>query len=316
MKIVVLDGYTLNPGDLSWSGLEKLGDLTVYDRTPSDKVFERARGAEIILTNKVPVTGGTMDRLPGLEYIGVLATGYNIVDAQAARERGVIVTSVPAYGTRSVAQMTFALLLELAHRTGHHAETVGEGRWSGSDDFCYRDYPLTELDGLTIGLVGLGRIGKAAAGIASAFGMKVIAHDPFVSEPGDIKLTGMDFLLKTSDVISLHCQLTGSNTNLINSGTLAMMKPSAFLINTARGQLVDEKALADALNAGRLAGAGLDVLAKEPPEPGNPLLKAKNCIITPHISWATGAARKRLMETAVSNVRAFLSGKPDNVVNR
>lgn len=315
MKIVVLDGYTLNPGDLSWDALEALGECEVHDRTPADKTVERALDAEIVLTNKTGLGREEIAALPNLKYVGVLATGYNVVDVAAAAERGVPVTNVPTYGTRSVAQMAFALLLELAHHVGHHAQTVREGRWCASVDFCYWDYPLVELDGLTMGIVGYGRIGRATAEVARGFGMKVVAFDPMASGGGDAPLVDLEALLRQSDVVSLHCPLTEENAGLINAERLAMMKPTAFLLNTARGPLVDEQALADALNAGRLAGAGLDVLAVEPPPEGNPLLKAKNCLITPHIAWATRAARARLMDTAVANVRAFLDGNPQNVVN-
>ncbi len=315
MNIVVLDGYTLNPGDLSWSGFEALGGCTVHERTPPEQIVARARKAEIVLTNKTPLTAETLAALPKLKYIGVLATGYNVVDVAAARERGVPVTNIPTYGTRSVAQMTFALLLELAHRTGHHTQTVREGRWNQSQDFCYWDHPLIELDGLTFGVIGYGRIGQATAAVARAFGMKVMAYDPIADATAHPELTDLETLLRTSDVVSLHCPLTPDNREMINAERLAAMKPTAFLINTARGPLVDEHALAAALNEDRIAGAALDVLAVEPPLPDNPLLQAKNCLITPHIAWATRAARSRLMATAVANVNAFLAGKPENVVN-
>jgi len=315
MKIVILDGYTLNPGDLSWAGLETLGGCTVHDRTAPEQIVARAREAEIVLTNKTPLTAETLAALPKLKYIGVLATGYNVVDVAAARERGVPVTNIPTYGTRSVAQMTFALLLELVLHVGHHAETVRNGRWARCPDFCYWDHPLVELEGLTMGLIGYGRIGQATADVARAFGMKVMAYDPLADAAAHPELTDLETLLRTSDVVSLHCPLTPDNRALINAERLAVMKPTAFLINTARGPLVDEPALAAALNADRIAGAALDVLAVEPPLPDNPLLQAKNCLITPHIAWATRAARSRLMATAVANVRAFLAGKPENVVN-
>ena len=315
MNIVVLDGYTLNPGDLSWSGFEALGGCTVHERTPPEQIVARARKAEIVLTNKTPLTAETLAALPKLKYIGVLATGYNVVDVAAARERGVPVTNIPTYGTRSVAQMTFALLLELAHRTGHHTQTVREGRWNQSQDFCYWDHPLIELDGLTFGVIGYGRIGQATAAVARAFGMKVMAYDPIADATAHPELTDLETLLRTSDVVSLHCPLTPDNREMINAERLAAMKPTAFLINTARGPLVDEHALAAALNEDRIAGAAMDVLAVEPPLPDNPLLQAKNCLITPHIAWATRAARSRLMATAVANVNAFLAGKPENVVN-
>jgi glycerate dehydrogenase len=314
-RIVVLDGYTLNPGDLSWQGLFALGDCRIYDRTPADCLVERARDAEILLTNKTVLGQEVLERLPLLRYIGVLATGYNVVDVSAARQRGIPVTNVPTYGTRSVAQMTFALLLELTQHVGHHAGSVREGRWSASEDFCYWDYPLIELDGLIMGLIGLGRIGRATADLAKAFGMRVLGYDPLVSPVEDIESTDLENLLRTSDVVSLHCPLTEDNQRLIDARRLAMMKPTALLLNTSRGPLIDETALADALNAGRLAGAGLDVLAVEPPTVDNPLLRANHCLITPHIAWATRAARSRMMETVLANIRAFLAGRAENVVN-
>lgn len=317
MNIVVLDGYTLNPGDLTWDGLKALGKVTVFDRTPPAQVSARAAGAAIVLTNKTRLGSAELAALPGLRYIGVLGTGYNVVEIAAAKTRGIVVTNVPAYGTPAVAQMTFALLLELAHRVGHHSRTVREGRWTESADFCYWDYPLLELHGLTMGLVGFGHIGRAVAEIAKSFGMKVLAYarHPPAQVPAGVRLTDLDTLFRESDVVSLHCPLTADNANLVDAARLALMKPAAFLINTARGPLVHEADLAAALQAGRIAGAGLDVLAVEPPGPDNPLLKAKNCIITPHIAWATRAARQRLMDAATANVRAFLAGTPQNVVN-
>lgn len=314
-RIVILDGYTLNPGDLSWDEFLALGDCRIYDRTPADCVAERARGAEIVLTNKTVLSREVLAQLPDLKYIGVLATGYNVVDIEAARERAIPVTNVPTYGTRSVAQMTFALLLELAHHVGEHARTVREGRWSTSEDFCYWDHPLIELAGLTMGLVGLGRIGRATAELARAFGMRALAHDPLVPADGDVEAADLEGLLRASDVVSLHCPLTEETRGLINAERLALLKPSAFLLNTSRGPLVDEQALADALNAGRLAGAGLDVLAVEPPSADNPLLRAKNCLITPHIAWATRSARRRLMDGVLANIRSFQQGRAENVVN-
>ncbi|MDD4098303.1 MAG: D-2-hydroxyacid dehydrogenase [Lentisphaeria bacterium] len=313
--IVVLDGHALNPGDLSWDGLEALGQCTVYDHTPAELVLERAGEAEVVLTNKTELDADTIAALPRLKYIGVLATGINVVDAEAARQHGIAVTNIPAYSTPSVVQMTFALLLELTQQVGHHARTVREGRWCACRDFCYWDFPLLELDGLTFGSIGYGRIGRAAAAVARALGMKTVAYSPSVKTDRHTGFVELETLLGQSDVVSLHCPLTAANRAMINAERLALMKPSAFLINTARGALVDEQDLADALNAGRLAGAGLDVLAQEPPSPDNPLLKAKNCLVTPHIAWATRAARQRLMEMAVSNVRAFLDGRPANVVN-
>jgi glycerate dehydrogenase len=315
MNIVVLDGYTLNPGDLSWENLKQLGPCVIHDRIPHDQVVPIAAEAEIVLTNKVPVTRDQISKLPRLKYIGVLATGFNIVDTAAARERNIPVTNIPAYGTRSVAQMTFALLLELTQHAGHHAQTVREGRWAQCPDFSYWDYPLIELDGLTMGIVGLGRIGRAVAELALAFGMKVQALTRSQTNLPGIQSVNEETLFRTSDVVSLHCPLTGETKNIINAQRLSWMKSSAFLLNTSRGPLIDEAALAEALNTGRIAGAGLDVLAVEPPVATNPLLQAKNCLITPHIAWATHAARSRLMATAVANVEAFLKGKPANVVN-
>ena len=317
MKIVVLDGFTLNPGDLDWAGLRALGDCEIHDRTAPDGIVPRAADAEIILTNKTVLNRATLAALPKLKYIGVLATGINVVDAVAARERGIPVTNVPDYGTRSVAQLTFALLLELAHHAGHHAQTVREGRWSRCADFCYWDFPLLELDGLTMGLVGFGRIGRAVSQLAAAFGMKVLVHSRCAPEnlPPGVRFVGLEELFRSSDVVSLHCPLTPETKQLVNVERLAWMKPTAFLINTSRGPLVDEAALADALNAGKISGAALDVLSVEPPPASNPLLTAKNCLITPHLAWATRAARSRLMRIAVANVAAFLAGTPENVVN-
>jgi glycerate dehydrogenase len=317
MNIVVLDGHTLNPGDLSWGALQQLGACEIFDRTPAHLIAERARNAEIILTNKTVLSRETILALPRLRYIGVLATGYNVVEISTAKERGIPVTNIPDYGTHSVAQFTFALLLELAHHVGHHAETVRQGHWVRSPDFCYWDYPLIELHGLTFGVIGFGKIGRATAKLASAFGMKVIVHNRSQPSdlPADYELVSLDELLSRSDVVSLHCPLTPENKQFINAQRLAQMKPGAFLLNTSRGPLLDEAAVAAALNAERLAGAALDVLSVEPPKVDNPLLSAKNCIVTPHIAWATRAARARLMDTAVENVRAFLNGTPRNVVN-
>lgn len=316
MKIVVLDGYTLNPGDLSWSQLQALGDCTVHDRTPNDRILKQAEGAEVLLTNKAPVTRETIEALPRLKYIGVLATGFNIVDTEAARQRGIPVTNVPAYGTASVAQMTIALLLELTQHAAHHAQTVRQGRWSQCPDFCYWDYPLVELDGLTMGIVGYGRIGRATARLALAFGMSILAYKPHPPDPwpDEIRFTDLDTLFQQSDVVSLHCPLTPQTRHLVNESRLNRMKTTAFLLNTSRGPLIDEPALAQALNDGRLAGAAVDVLSEEPPKSGSPLMTARNCLITPHIAWATRAARQRLMQMAVENVKAFLEGKPKNVV--
>ncbi|WP_159882071.1 D-2-hydroxyacid dehydrogenase [Paenibacillus puerhi] len=319
MNIVVLDGFTLNPGDLSWDALHTLGSVRVYDRTPEEEIVSRAAGADIVLTNKTPLSRDTLADLPKLQYIGVLATGYNIVDTQAAAERDIVVSNIPSYGTDSVAQYVFALLLELCHRVQRHSDAVHQGEWERSSDFCFTKSPLTELAGKTMGIIGLGRIGWRTARIAQAFGMQVLAagsgRTPLTSEEGVQRVT-LDQLLSRSDVVSLHCPLTPETTRLINAATLGAMKPSAFLINTSRGGLIAEQDLADALRAGTIAGAALDVLSAEPPDADNPLLRAPNCIITPHIAWATLEARRRLMDTAVDNVRCFLQGKPANVVNR
>jgi glycerate dehydrogenase len=315
MRIVVLDGHTLNPGDLDWSELETMGDVTIHPRTAPGEVVERCAQAEAVLLNKVPFPAQTIERLPGLRYVGVLATGYNVVDVAAATAHSVTVTNVPTYGTRSVAQFTIALLLELCHHAGHHAASVQEGRWASSPDFCYWDSPLIELDGLTLGIVGYGRIGSAVSQLARAFGLNVLVHtlDPVPDD--EVEAVSLEALFARSDVVTLHAPLTADNEGMVDRRLLELMKPSAFLINTARGQLVNEQDLADALNAGRIAGAALDVLQKEPPKGPNPLLTAKNCLITPHIAWATGAARKRLMGIAVDNLRAFLAGQPKNVVS-
>ena len=317
MRIVVLDGYTLNPGDLSWSELEALGACSFHDRTGPSQVVDRARDAQIVLTNKVALGREQIDQLAELQYIGVLATGYNIVDTQAARQRGILVTNVPTYSTDSVAQMVFAHLLNLTQRVAHHGRSVAEGRWSESEDFCYWDHPLIELAGLTMGIVGFGRIGRATARLAAAFGMRVVAYDVITPSnvPDDVEIVELDELFRTADAVSLHCPLTPDTQELVNRDRLALMKKTAYLINTSRGPLIDEPALAEALNAGRLAGAGLDVLSVEPPKPDNPLLTARNCIITPHIAWATKADRSRLLDTVVSNVKAFVEGSPKNVVN-
>ena len=317
MNIVVLDGYTLNPGDLSWNGLKQLGPSAIYDRTPPELVLERAREAEIILTNKTVLTREAILALPKLKYIGVLATGYNVVDIAAAKERGIPVTNVPDYGTPSVAQHTFALLLELAQRVGHHAQTVRDGAWTRSADFCYWDFPLIELHGLTFGIIGFGKIGRAVAKLAEAFGMHLLVHSRSKPKnlPPNYDFVNLDELLSRSDVVSLHCPLTPENKQFSNAQRLARMKQTAFLLNTSRGPLLDESAVADALNSGRLAGVGLDVLSVEPPKADNPLLTAKNCFVTPHVGWATRAARARLMDIAVGNIREFVAGRPRNVVN-
>ena len=317
MTIVVLDGHTLNPGDLRWDELQALGGCDVYERTPPPEVLARARNAEIVLTNKTVLGREQIESLPALKYIGVLATGTNVVDLAAARERNIPVTNVPSYATSSVAQLTFALLLELTLHAGRHSESVRNGGWSRSQDFCYWEEPLVELAGLTMGLIGFGSIGQAVARIALAHEMNVLAcvRRPRADGQAGVRFADLETVFRQSDVVSLHCPLTPDTRHLINARRLSWMKPTSFLINTGRGPLVDEPALADALNSGRIAGAGLDVLSVEPPPPDNPLLQAKNCVITPHFGWATRAARVRLMKVAVENVRAFLNGKPQNVVN-
>lgn len=317
MNIVVLDGYTLNPGDLTWADLEALGRCTIYDRTPPEETQKLAKGAEIVLTNKTVLSRATIEQLPDLQYIGVLATGHNIVDSAAAREHKVLVANVPDYGAASVAQMVFAHLLNLTQHVGAHSGAVADGDWTRCPDFCYWNYPLIELAGQTMGIVGCGRIGRAVAQIAQAFGMQVLAYDvaPPDPPPAGVAFVDLDEVFRRSDVVSLHCPLTLDNQYLVSVEKLALMKPTAMLINTSRGPLVDEAALADALREDRLAGAGLDVLAVEPPVADNPLLSVKNCYITPHIAWATQAARKRLLDVTVANVRAFLAGQPQNVVN-
>lgn len=316
MNICVLDGFTLDPGDLSWDELRQLGSCAIHDRTPPGEIISRATNAEIVLTNKTPLTRETFVELPKLKYIGVLATGTNVVDLVAARERNIVVTNVPAYGSRSVAQATIALLLELTNHVGHHAQRVRDGGWTRAKDWCFWDSPLVELDGLTLGIVGFGRIGASVADIAHALGMKIVAYSPSQKIARDfVKFVDLETLFRTSDVVSLHCPLTPQTKTLANAERLAWMKPTAFLLNTSRGPLVDETALADALNSGQIAGAALDVLSVEPPSATNPLLSAKNCLITPHNAWGTRAARLRLMSIAVENVRAFIAAKPQNVVN-
>ena len=317
MRIVVLDGHTLNPGDLSWDPIRALGECIVHDRTPVEKTIERAAGAQVVLTNKAPLDRATIEALPDLRLIAVSATGYNVVDTAAAKARGVLVCNVPEYGTPNVAQHVFALLLELTNRTGHHAQTVRDGRWTTSADWCYWDFPLVELSGLTIGIVGYGRIGRAVGAIARAFGMKVLAYRRRVAttyEP-DVQWAELDELFRESDVVSLHCPLTPENARMVDAARLRTMKPSAILINTARGRLVDEADLAAALNAGTIAGAGLDVLTAEPPRAGSPLMSAKNCVITPHIAWASRPARQRLLSVTAENIRSVVEGRPQNVVN-
>lgn len=314
MKIVVLDGYGLNPGDLSWNGMNALGELTVYDRTSPSEMLERSQGAEVLITNKTLITADNMAELPELKYIGVLATGYNVVDIDAAKARGIVVTNIPAYSTASVAQMVFAHVLNITQRVGYYADENVKGRWTDSVDFCYWDTNLVELDGKKMGIVGYGNIGKATARIALAFGMEVLAYTSKEQKdlPQGVKKVTLDELFVESDVISLHCPLTPDTKELVNAKRLSMMKSSAILINTGRGPLVNEQDLANALNEGRIAGVGLDVLSVEPSVAGNPLLSAKNCFITPHIAWATKEARTRLMDIAVNNLKSYQEG---NIIN-
>lgn len=318
MKIIVLDGYTLNPGDLSWDDLKKMGQLQVYDRTPADKVTERAMGADILFTNKTPVRADTIEQLGSLKYIGVLATGYNIVDSDAAKAAGIVVANVPGYGTASVVQLTFALLLELCLRVQRHSDAVMDGKWARSADFCFWDYPLTELAGKTMGIIGFGHIGRQVAAVANAFGMQVIASSrsqPRQLQETNFKWVSLPQLLQQSDVVSIHCPLFPETKGLINKERLGLMKATAFLLNTSRGPIVVEEDLAEALNNNTIAGAGIDVLSAEPPSADNPLFTAKNCIITPHIAWASKEARTRLMQVSVTNLAAFLAGAPVNIVN-
>lgn len=317
MKIVELDGYAANPGDLSWEPLQELGELTVYDRTPASLVVERAKDADIILINKVLITEEVLSQLPRLKYIGVLATGYNVVDVKAATKRDIVVTNIPAYSTESVAQMTFAHILNITNRIGHYARQSREGRWSSNPDFCYWDTQLWELSGKTIGIVGLGNIGMRVATIARYFGMDVFAFTSKNSAdlPEGIQKTTLDGLFAVSDIVSLHCPLTADTRHLINRESLEKMKEGSILINTGRGPLVDEEAVADALASGHLGGYGADVMIDEPPSPNNPLLAQRNAFITPHIAWATREARQRLMDICVRNVKAFIEGKRLNAVN-
>jgi glycerate dehydrogenase len=318
MRIVVLDAHTANPGDLSWSALESLGECTIHDRTPLADTVARARDAEAVITNKAVLNREIISALPNLRYIGVIATGYNVVDIDAASERGVVVTNVPGYSTASVAQAVFAMILELANHAAQHAAGVREGRWVSCPDFCFWDHPIIELSGRTLGLVGFGDIGSAVARIGAAFGMKVLAarRSWAVPPPAGVAAASVDEVFRESDVISLHCPLNGETREIVNEATLAMMKKTAFLVNTARGPLVNEAALAAALNYGQIAGAALDVLSVEPPSPSNPLLSARNCLVTPHIAWASRESRARLIAKAAENLRAFVEGSPVNAVNR
>jgi glycerate dehydrogenase len=321
MKIVILDGYTENPGDLSWEGFEKIGQLKVYDRsslTDSGEVISRIGNAEAVITNKTPIGADVFDACPFIRYVGVLATGYNIVDVNAAKAKGVVVANIPTYGTAAVGQFAIALLLEICHHIGHHDRAVHEGRWENSPDWCFWDYPLIELAGKTMGIIGFGRIGQTTGIIAKALGMKVLAFDSFQNDAGRQigDYVSLDDLLKQSDVVALHCPLFPETTGIINKTTIAKMKDGVIVLNNSRGPLVVEQDLADALNSGKVAAAGLDVVSTEPIKGDNPLLKAKNCIISPHISWASKESRQRLMNIAVENLNAFVKGNPVNVVNK
>ena len=317
IRIVVLDGYTLNPGDLSWNALESMGDCVVYERTSPSEVVERCRDAEVVLTNKVPVMAAEIEQLPRLAYIGVLATGYNVIDCAAAREKGIPVSNVPAYGTDVVGQFAIALLLEICHHIGAHSEAVRQGRWEHSTNWCFWDYPLMELAGKTMGIIGFGRIGQKTGAIAKALGMEVLAYSPHESESGRAiaQYTDLDTLLAKSDVISLHCPLFPETREIINRETIAKMKDGVIILNNSRGPLIAEQDLADALNSGKVYAAGLDVVGEEPIRGDNPLLRAKNCIITPHISWASRESRQRILDCTVKNVKAFQAGAPIHVVN-
>ena len=321
MKIVVLDGYTENPGDLSWAPLEALGEVTVYDRTSyveAPIIAERIGDAEIVVMNKTPISKETIDKCPNIKAIAVLATGYNVVDYNYAKEKGIPVMNVPTYGTASVSQFSIALLLEICHHIGHHSKSVHDGNWANNVDWCYWDYPLIELEGKTIGIIGFGRIGQAEGRIAKALGMNVLAYDLYPNDSGKAiaEYVDLDTLLSKADVISLHCNLTPENTGMINKENIAKMKDGVILINNARGQLINEQDVADALNSGKIGAAGLDVVYTEPIKADNPLLKAKNCIITPHISWAPKESRQRIMDITANNVKSFLDGNPVNVVNK
>ena len=317
MKIVVLDGFTLNPGDLSWSALEKLGETTIYDRTEKEDIVSRIGDASIILTNKTPLTEETFKKCKNLKYIGVLATGYNVVDIKSAKEHGITVTNIPTYGTTAVAQFVFALLLELCHRVGHHSNRVAQGAWASSKDFCFWDYPLVELYGKTIGIIGFGRIGHQTSIVARGFGMKVLAFDSYVNkewEKEGVKYVTLDELLKESDVISLHCPLFPETEKIINAETLSKAKDGVKIINTSRGPLIDEDALYDALESGKVSGAAMDVLTVEPPTGHNRLTTHPNCIVTPHIAWAPRESRQRLLNIAVDNIKQFMNNTPKNIV--
>lgn len=321
MKIVILDGYTENPGDLSWEELEKLGELTVYDRTnvnDEQEIISRIGNAEVVITNKTPIRKSTIDACQNMKYIAVLATGYNVIDIGYAKDKGICVSNVPAYGTASVSQYSVALLLEICHHIGHHSESVHAGNWSKNPDWCYWDYPLIELEGKTAGIIGFGRIGQAEGRVLKALGMTVLANDIYPTDAGRAiaEYVEIDELFARADVISLHCNLTEENTAFINKASIVKMKDGVILINNARGQLINEQDVADALNSGKIAAAGLDVVYTEPIKEDNPLLSAKNCIITPHISWAPKESRQRIMDMTEDNVKSYIAGAPINVVNK
>ena len=319
MKIVVLDGYTLNPGDISWEGMEALGEVTVYDRTKPEEVVERIGDAEVVYTNKTPITRETLDQCENIRFIGVLATGYNIIDIEAAKEKGIPVSNIPTYGTAAVSQFAIALLLELCHHIGEHSDAVKNGEWTSNPDWCFWKYPLVELAGKTMGIVGFGRIGQDTGKIAQALGMKVLAFDAYKSpelESETCRYADLDTLLAESDVISLHCPLFPDTEGIINKDTIAKMKTGVMIINDSRGPLIVEEDLRDALNSGKVAGAALDVVSTEPIKMDNPLLSAKNVILTPHIAWAPKESRQRLMDIAVENLQCFVDGAPQNVVNK
>ncbi len=317
MKIVNLDGYSTNPGDLSWEQLRKYGDLTVYERTKPEEIIERAKDAEILIINKSYISAEILEELPKLKYVGLQSTGYNAIDCAAAKKKGIVVSNIPAYSTNEVAQLVFALILEITNNVALHSEAVHNGEWSSCPDFCFWKTPLEELNDKTIGIIGFGSIGKRVANIAKAFGMKILINTPHPDSEGyqDYKFCSFDYLLENSDIVTCHCPLTDETTNLFNKENISKMKKSAVFINTSRGQVVDDKALADALNNGSIKAAGLDVLSEEPPKSNNPLLTAKNCVITPHIAWASVEARTRLLKILEENLKAFIDGKPQNVVN-
>ncbi|AGF58746.1 MULTISPECIES: D-2-hydroxyacid dehydrogenase [Clostridium] len=318
MNIVVLDGYTLNPGDITWDGIERLGNLTVYDRTPGDKIVERIGSAEVVFTNKAPILKETFEQCPNIKFVGVLATGYNVVDVVAAKEKGISVTNIPTYGTDAVGQFVIGLLLEICHHIAHHDKAVHDGRWENNNDWCFWDYPLIELAGKTMGIIGFGRIGQTTGRIAKALGMKVIVFDEYPKDACKelAEYVSLDTLFSESDVIALHCPLFPSTEGIINRDNISKMKDGVIILNNLRGPLIVEQDLADALNSGKVYAAGVDVVSTEPIKGDNPLLTAKNCIITPHISWAPKESRQRLMNIAVDNLDAFIKGEPKNVVNK